>query len=177
MNPLLNRILLVGTALFSATVTQAVDFYATVEGTYNYTEIAEEKFGPIGIEGRAGVYVIPNLGIEGHASYNPLKSEEGDLTLSMPYNYGLATRAILINDRGSTLYVLGGYAWNVLDLDRNDSGEPGESTFAGFSYGIGLDITLGGTNSNWLWSAKYVRYYNADDLLLDTYSTGFRFAF
>lgn len=153
------------------------EVYTTLEGTYSDLKFGDTRFHPMGVDARIGMYLIQGLALEAHGSYGLLSGSEGDIELSVLYNAGLQSRIIMLDDRGSTLFVLGGYSWNWLDLNRNETGEPGEEFLTGVSYGIGVDIKLGGPRSKVFWSTKVVRYYNTDDLRFDMYSSGLRYTF
>lgn len=174
MNKLLAFALL---SIFSAGFASATELYGEINTSYVFSKIGDEKFNPLALEARIGIYLEQQVGLEAYYGSGLSDDSQVGIDLSLTTLAGINLRFESPETKdGMKIFVLLGYGMSEWDVDRSGTGEPGKVDFDDFSYGGGLEWRIG-TSENWFVNVRGQSFLNKDDLNLGTGSLGVRYAF
>jgi hypothetical protein len=155
----------------------ATEFYAEFSANAISQEIAEERFVLGSAELRGGAYVLRQIGVEVFAGTGLVDDEQFNLSQSVSYTYGIATRFESPMVDGTKAFILLGYAATELDLESDQGPAPGKELFEGFSYGVGLEKQLFNKRSAWYLNGRWQSYYSSGDIDISVFGVGVRYQF
>jgi opacity protein-like surface antigen len=160
----------------SAGFASAAELYGEVNTSYIFSKIDDEKFNPLALEARVGVYLQKQVGLEAYYGSGLSDDTQVNIDLSINTVAGVNFRFESPEKKGMKIFILLGYGMSEWDVDRSGTSEPGKVDFDDFSYGGGLEWRVG-KSENWFVNLRGQRFLNKDDLSLDTGSVGVRYAF
>ena len=161
--------------IFSGSL-QAESFYGELNSGYSFTKLDKEKFNPLTLEARLGMYLQPQVGVEAYYASGLNDDTQLNIDLAIKNIAGINFRFESPEADGMKIMILLGYGMTEWDLDRSDTGEPGKVDFDDFSYGAGFEWRLG-NSKKWFLNLRGQRFLHQDDLNLDTASLGVRYVF
>lgn len=162
--------------LFSVSFASAAELYGEINTSYVFSKIEEEKFNPLALEARVGVYLQKQVGLEAYYGAGLSDDSQLDVDVSISTIAGVNLRFESPEQKGMKIFILLGYGMSEWEVDRSGTGEPGKVDFDDFSYGGGLEWRVG-KSENWFVNVRGQSFLNKDDLSLSTGSLGVRYAF
>lgn len=161
---------------FTSAYSSASDFYGELSSSYAISKIDDEKFNPLALEARLGMYLDKQVGLEAYLGSGVREDTRIDIDLTLSQLAGVNFRFESPEQEGMKVFLLLGYGMSEWDVDRSNTGEPGKVDFDDFSYGGGFEWRLG-NSKNWFLNLRGQRFLNKEELSLDTGSLGVRYAF
>lgn len=161
---------------FIAPATNAATPYGGIGANYLRASISDTRFAMASTEARLGVYLLPQIAVELHASTGILDSSEQDAELSLDYSANAYLRLESPERKNMKIYVLLGYGKSSLDLDRSDSGLPGSESFNAASYGLGFEFAVRRQQGLYL-NLGWQRHYADGQIELDAAGLSLRMMF
>lgn len=154
----------------------AQSFSLELNGGKVLAEVDKAEFAPSAGELRAAFYLQPQVALEVYAGAGAGSATDLDLDYKVNYFAGGALRleSPLRND--TQAFFLLGYGVSDINLNRSGTGQPGDETFDGPTYGGGLEISPF-RNKHLRLNVTVRRYYGDNGIDLDYGSVGFRVLF
>ena len=174
MNKLIPLLLL---ALFGTGYASATELYGEINTHYTFAKIDDEKFNPVALEARVGIYLEKQLGLEAYYGTGLTDDSQAGLDLELNTIAGVNLRFESPETKDHMkIFILLGYGMTEWDVDRSDTGSPGKVDFDDFNYGGGFEWRLG-KSERWFWNIRGQRFLNKNDISLSSGSLGVRYAF
>ncbi|CAA0080940.1 Uncharacterised protein [BD1-7 clade bacterium] len=146
--------------------------YIGLDAQFNFVNISDESFLPIGSRLRLGAYFWESIGVEATGAFGLKSSEDVGVEVSLDSAYTVNIRWESPDAEGLSAYLLTGYAWNELNVKNNNS-YPGSTTLKGPNVGFGVKELYG----DWGLFIEFSRQFSKDDVRIDSLNLGTQYQF
>lgn len=164
-------------ALLHGAPVLALDAYVQTGVNYMVVRTEGARFTPLAWEGRLGAYIDKQIALEVQASTSIKDSDKLNIQTDLATQYGVSLRLESPEVKGGKLYFLGGYGVTELDIDRSDTGAPGELEYKGGTYGLGTQIRPFKNCQSFSLYLEAKRHFAEDHVKIDHIGLGVGYAF